>query len=202
MKHPGVVRPGAAAATPLVKPPSSPLAEFRKKFSIAGDWDGILITDGSGTTVQNTMGWCGVLIPRLDLRPRTVSGCMSFGTNNMAELLAVLSAAMFITEQEQGYKEHGYKLYVISDSQYVTTGLDKLADGGETGGPIWASTRDANRPLWLALLGCQRKGLVFHARHIDRATLQSNKFCHDTANLARRLAATHLTQLTPPENWT
>lgn len=178
------------------------LLDFRLFFDIKNDWDGILVTDGSGTTWDRPIGWAGTLVQRIESQPEAFCGTMSRGTNNTAEILGVLGAALFLAENEFGQREHGYKLYVVSDSQYVVRGLNALGQGGEEGGPIWASRQSANRPLWLGLLGCQRKGLVFLARHVGRDILATNKFCHDLANAGRRAMIKLLDGLErPPTDW-
>lgn len=184
------VLPKRPSATPIKTRPTraediQTLLDFRLFFDIKNDWDGILVTDGSGTTWERPIGWAGTLLQRTVSQPEPFCGALNRGTNNVAELMGVLGAALFLTENEYGQREHGYKLYVISDSQYVVRGLNALGKGGEDGGPIWASRQAANRPLWFGLLACQRKGLVFLARHVGRDILASNKFCHDLANASR-----------------
>lgn len=178
------------------------LLDFRLFFEIQNDWDGILVTDGSATTWEHSAGWAGVLLQRSESRPEPFYGAFSRGTTNVAEIMGVLQAALFLAETGHGQREHGYKLYVVSDSQYVVRGLNNLAKGGEEGGPIWASRQAANRPLWFALLACQRKGLVFIARHVARDILATNKYCHDLANACRTGMHDRLDGVgSPPLDW-
>ena len=192
---------GKKSTAPLDLAEVDSLLKFRQYFNIPATWDGILITDGSGTTWQKSAGWAGVLIDKRQSQPLGFSGGWSLGTNIVAELLAVFQPAMYLAENNFGQKEHGYNLYVVTDSQYVANGLNKLTNGGEDGGPIWASTRRANRPLWLGLLGCRRNGINLFGLHVARNTLKSGTFCHNLANRARVVVSKRLSRVTPVIDW-
>lgn len=163
---------------------------FRRFFKIDKNWDAILSTDGSGKTYDKTVGWAGTLFLKSEQEPKPIGGCLTEGTNNVAELMAVFQAAMFLANNDYGVKELGFNLYVISDSTYVVNGLTKLNDSSEDGGTIWATGRNTNLPIWLGLLGCRRQGIIFHPRHIGRNQLPSSVFSHNTANTLRKLIAT------------
>jgi ribonuclease HI len=169
------------------KPPlSSPeqiksLADLRSYFKIDKDWDAIIVTDGSATTWEHAAGWASVLLQKTVLEPYVDFGGARRGTNNVAEIMAAFWPLFYLAEKDFGQKEHGYLVHVISDSQYVANGINAL----EKEGTMWASNASSNRPLWLAMLGCRRKGLKIRGHFVPRDTIDFNRLCHDMANFAR-----------------
>lgn len=144
------------------------------------DWDYLIVGDGSGTTWQHAFGWGSTLIAKTDLSRQLFYGSMSCGTNNMAELLAALHPLMFLSNNTNWEdKPHGLKVHVVTDSQYVAQGLAK-------DNPIWVSTLDVNRELWMAIHMTRRRGLELKGHHIPRDTIDLNKLGHDLANLSRK----------------
>jgi len=142
-------------------------------------WDALVIGDGSGTTNERACGWGAVLLERTEPDQKVFSGSLSNGTNNMAELLAILQPLMDLTARKRGSKSGGLLVHVFSDSSYVVDGLNKPTS------VLLASTAAANRELWLALHGARRNGLVIVAHHVPRDTLSFQQLCHDTANACR-----------------
>jgi ribonuclease HI len=141
-------------------------------------WDAIVIGDGSATTWEREAGWGSLLIRRDDVHVKAFHGGMSCGTNNLSEILAILHPLMFLVNAAE-VRNGGYRVHVISDSQYVINGLadDKL---------LVSPTLKTNRELWLAMFGVVRQGLVITAHHIDRDQLDYQRVCHDLANLSRK----------------
>jgi ribonuclease HI len=142
-------------------------------------WDAFIVTDGSATTIENTCGFASVLIERDEIAPKILAGSQSHGTNNAAELQAVITALYYLVEQKKGIKERGYRAYVLSDSSYVVQGLNRDI-------LKWLPTMKSNKMLWMSILGAQRSGIVIQGHLIPRDTLDLNKVCHDVANVARK----------------
>lgn len=182
-------RPRARRSAPVN---SSALAEIDDPSSLAAlfkidNWDALVVGDGSGMTMASACGWGSVLIEADDKVVRTMCGGLSNGTNNMAELLAVLQPLLDLTSRKRGVKPGGMHVHVFSDSEYVINGMCRGSD------LLQASTSLANRELWLALYGVRRNGMVLTAHHVPRDTLYLQQRCHDMAN-ASRLAFAALTK--------
>jgi len=156
--------------------------QMRKAMQIPSDmWDAFLVTDGSATTIDKTCGYAAVLVERNEIAPLVLSGSQSHGTTNAAELQAVIEALYYMVEREKGIREHGYRVHVLSDSQYVVQGLNRDI-------LKWLPTMKKNKMQWLSIHGAVRSGIVLTGHHIPRDTLDLNKICHDVANLARKQA--------------
>lgn len=141
-------------------------------------WDAIIIGDGSGTTREHTCGWGSILIEKSEPGYRAVHGGFSSGTNNVAEMMAVLQPLMELTAKNRGTRALGFRVHVFSDSEYVVSGLRHDS-------PLWASSTNANRELWLAIHGARRNGMVITPHHVPRDQLLWQKLCHNLANEAR-----------------
>lgn len=149
-----------------------------------GSWDYIIETDGSGTSYNASAGWAAVLHkPGLE-RALTLSGAFSSGTNNVAELMAVWQALLYLVEAEAVAEtpEAGCRVHVVSDSRYVVEGLNRLDTE-------WASDITKNRMLWLGVAAARRLGVIITAHHVLRDTTEGNRWCHEQANSVRRLLA-------------
>lgn len=152
------------------------------------DWDYLIVGDGSGTTWAKEFGWGSALICKHDFERKLFYGSMSLGTNNMAELMAVLHPLMYLANTQQGVRPGGLKVHVVSDSEYVINGLKKED-------PIWVSQLEMNRELWMAIHMTRRRGLVIKGHHILRDTIDLNRLGHDLANLARKSLITAAEEL-------
>lgn len=140
-------------------------------------WDAIIIGDGSATTWEKELGWGSLLIQRTKLIIEPFYGGMSHGTNNMAEILAVLHPLLYLSQHAEP-SLGGCQVHVITDSTYVAQGL-------EFENLLLSPTLKNNRALWLAVFGTVRQGLKIKAHHVDRDVVDYQKICHDLANLAR-----------------
>jgi ribonuclease HI len=143
------------------------------------DWDAIIITDGSGTTHDKAIGWGAVLIENLSFIPQLFHGGKNHGTNNVAEVMAVLDPLSHLVHEKRGVKQGGYNVHVITDSEYVVNGLNQNS-------VTWAGKLASNREWWMAIQMTKRRGLIIKPHHILRDTIDYNRICHDLANLARR----------------
>lgn len=155
------------------------MRDLRRYFKIGSNWDAVIVTDGSATTVDKSGGWGYVLIRADQLTREMGWGGASNCTNTVSEMMAVFWPLMLLAEQKVGLKQGGYHVHVISDSEHVVKNL--LVNNPATAGSI-----KANRPLWMALHHVKRRGLVIHPHHVPRDTIDLNRLCHDLANLSRK----------------
>lgn len=144
----------------------------------SGDWDGILVTDGSATTYEHTAGWAGILIESKSLQRRVFHGGYSAGTNNVAELMAVVQPLLALSADGVFNKPNGYKLHVVSDSTYVVSGLNDDS--------YYLRSAPGLRGMWYAVQGCRRLGIVCKGHHIPRDSINLNKLAHAVANISRK----------------
>ena len=142
-------------------------------------WDALIIGDGSGTTWQKELGWASVLIERDTFDRKLFHGGMSNGTNNMAEMLAVLHPLLYLNVNKAGVRAGGYRVHIASDSEYVVRGIREMS-------PVWADGLKVNRELWLAMHSTRRKGLLLYSHHIPRNVIALNELSHNLANDCRR----------------
>lgn len=165
------------------------LYELLEHFKIdSHEWDALIVGDGSATTWDKEAGWGSILIQRDQDLVMPFYGGMSNGTNNMAEIMAMLHPLMYLSQHAE-IKAGGYSVHVITDSNYTVSGLavDNL---------INSPTLKKNRELWLAVFGTVRKGLRITSHHVLRDTLDVQKLTHDLANLARRKHINLMQELT------
>ena len=157
------------------------LQDLLKHFGIQpGDWHALIVGDGSATTWEKAAGWSSVLIQKHTTDRRPFYGGMSCGTNNVAELMAVLHPLMYLANNQKDLPVGGYHVHVVTDSEYVANGLTH-------DNPVWISGLNKNRELWLAIHAIRRKGIIVHPHHINRDTIELNKVAHDLANESRRV---------------
>jgi len=142
------------------------------------EWDAVIVGDGSGTSWNKEAGFASVLIQKGEFARKLFYGAANCGTNNIAEMMAVFWPLLYLSNAGAGISSTGYRVHVVSDSEYVVNGLS-AAD------PIHDRRLNANRELWLAIHAVKRKGLKLFSHHIRRDTLDLNKLSHDVANLAR-----------------
>lgn len=156
--------------------------ELRRDFGIKqGSWDAMIITDGSGTTWAASAGWAADIVRPGSDDVLELSGAFNAGTNNVAELMAVWQALLYLAEALPLFRESGCRVHVISDSSYVVQGLTK---GDQQ--MVWSSQVNHHRMLWLGIHGARRLGFEITGHLIPRDTAESNRRCHDRANLVRK----------------
>lgn len=156
------------------------LQDLLRHFRIKNDqWNGVLVTDGSGTTWEHASGWAATLIFNDSFERMVFSGSMSHGTVSTSEIMAVLHPLLWLTANKRGVRTGGFHLHVISDSQYVVNSL-KISD------PIIVNNTKANRELWVAIEVARRYGIVIHSHFMHRDKVDLNRFAHDLANQCRR----------------
>lgn len=145
-------------------------------------WEAIIVGDGSATQWHKPAGWGSVLIQRYVAQRQLFWGGLSHGTNNVAELMALLHPLLYLANSDEAdtVREGGYRVHLLSDSEYVINNLPRITEAA------WASSLSKNRELWLALHGCCRRGFVLQGHHLPRDRIDLQQLCHRLANTARR----------------
>ena len=145
--------------------------------------DAIIVCDGSGsvwdaTEASRGIGWGAKLMLSNSVESVDFWGSASSGTNNAAEILALLHPLLYLEQLEAGIKEDGCQVHVVTDSQYVagivnSNLLKRL------------HTIEKNLMLWYAVFGATRSGLVLTAHHVGREDLAVQKLAHDLSHFSR-----------------
>ena len=133
-------------------------------------WDYIIAGDGSATRLETPAGFGAILYTRDNGTQKKIFGGLSHATNNMAEMMAVISALLYL----EGTIAKGEKpiVYVLSDSKYVVD-----IGNGE-------AVPKTNLALWSAVNQIKiRMNLIF--LHVNRMLLPANVFGDKTGNLIR-----------------
>lgn len=154
--------------------PNTPLAEALSVLGIGPkDWDWLIVSDGSGTTWQQSAGWCGVLLHRHSFRRHVFSGSLSYGTNNLAEILGVAHPLWYLGDQER--QPRWQKVRVLTDSQYVASSINTPRQRPKAHAALWHT-------IWTA----QRQLLRVSATWIRRDTLSLNQLADAVAGESSR----------------
>jgi ribonuclease HI len=136
-------------------------------------WDYIIAGDGSATTWDRTAGFGSVLYSKSDPEARwKFFGGLSSGTNNVAEIMAVLHPLLYLDAAADTEHRKPY-VYILSDSEYVV----------KTGSGI--SRRKSNRALWSAIDDISKRFLLYF-RHVPRMILPANVYGDTIGNLVRK----------------
>lgn len=134
-------------------------------------WDFIIAGDGSATTWDNTAGFGSVLYAREAKTQLKFFGGLSHGTNNIAEMMAVVEPLLYL-DGTSTFPDQKPTVYVISDSDYVV----------KTGNGIYR--KKSNQALWAVIEHCQTKmNLIF--RHVNRMLLPANIFGDQIGTMIR-----------------
>jgi len=144
-------------------------ASLADKFQLHR-WDYIIAGDGSATRLETPAGFGAILYSRQDDTQKKIFGGVSHATNNMAEMLAVFSALLYL----EGIVSKGEKpmVYILSDSSYVV-------DSGN--GTVTPKT---NLALWSGFGHFKNKmNLIFI--HVNRMLLPANVFGDRIGNFIR-----------------
>jgi len=138
------------------------------------NWDYIIAGDGSGTKWSTPVGFGSVLYRNRDGYRKKFFGGFSNGTNNVAEMMAVVLPLLYI-EGTVNPNPQGKLLnvYIISDSSYVVNGGNGDA------------ARKSNQTLWAVIDKAKTKmNLIFI--HVNRNVLPANKFGDKIAGHIRK----------------
>jgi ribonuclease HI len=139
-------------------------------------WDFIIAGDGSATTWEKTAGFGSILFQKEGAEPyKKFFGGLSSGTNNVAEIMAVLHPLLYL-DATVDTSRRKYYVYILSDSEYVV----KTGNG--------EAKRKSNRALWSAIDGIAER-FFLHFRHVRRMILPANVYGDTIGNLVRKSMA-------------
>lgn len=152
-----------------------PISELLERFNI-DQWDVLMIGDGSGSRWGKPCGWGCAVIDRLTGESGIVSGAVSTGTNNVAELMAYVFPLMELAEIERkrhaaGEEFRTRNIHIISDSDYVVGVARKVKKTG------------THAMLWSAIEAVKRFGFILTWHHTKRSCVDLNVY---TDHIARQ----------------
>jgi len=159
------------------------LAEALESLGISADSaDYVVFSDGSGSNFNASCGFGSVSV-ELATGERSVNwGCLSKGTSNVAELLAVVQALDWISkvaEDRKSNKKGSYKavlqVHIVTDSEYCRT-------TGSTGKSRLCAK---NVGLWGMYEQYARRGIMAHWHHIPRNSIALHEYVDRVSKLAR-----------------
>jgi ribonuclease HI len=163
--------------SPKKKPDPNPdqLDELLAQYRIQ-TWDYLLIGDGSARSWPYQGGWGCVLLRRRHLsNPRYFYGGMNKATNILAEMMAYIHPLMWIRANEDLPIERApYHVHILTDCRPLVDLADR------------PGSRREHRELWYLFDMFRRSGLSSVWHWLPRDTADTNKFCHDLANAARK----------------
>lgn len=137
----------------------------------AGDFDFVIVADGSGTKADTPGGFYATLYDVNWEIVEKLGGSLSHCTNNLAELLPFLLGCWRIEGLLQARKNSlRPRILCVSDSEVTVRGAN-----GTYG-------RNANLAFWAALEHYEKLGFRFEWRHIPR----NSHALHSTADKASR----------------
>jgi len=145
-------------------------AKIAEKFQLH-HWDYIIAGDGSATTWSLPAGFGSILYDRAAGTRRKFFGGFSCGTNNLAEIFAVLHPLLFLDAVVRT-KHKVPTVYVLSDSEYVVH-----AGNHQT-------KRKSNKALWSAVDDIGKR-FVLLFRHCPRMILPANVYGDTVGNRVR-----------------
>ena len=148
------------------------------------DYDLITITDGSATTLDKAAGWTSVLLFGNEIK--ILTGCVSKGTNNYAELAPIVHALYYYENKlatvKRSLQSKRIKILIVSDSQLtIKQGRGEYA-------------RNANGFLWASIDYFASLGYDISWKWVPRNSNPVNTYCDATAGDMRKMIAKHMTE--------
>lgn len=150
-------------------------------------WDVLIFGDGSGAGWEKRCGagWGSVTIEKPKIpggtgERRVMSGHMSVGTVNVAEMMAVLQPLNYLASREEDRRDRGggtraYQVHIFTDSEYC-----------KNTGNSDARVLRRNEGLWAVFDVFARRGFVLNWHWIARETFGLNWYADTVSKLARR----------------
>ena len=125
-------------------------------------FDAVLVTDGSGTSVGNPTG-SAVRLKQRNKSEELLHSRSSSGTNQTAELDAVLIGLRYLSAKKAYAQTKGCRTLVVTDSQLVQRMVDGIAKD-----PIKLYNDSAHYDAAAALLAFARRGFIFTVYRLSR----------------------------------
>lgn len=153
------------------------LAEIRRVLKIKpGEWDYLLIGDGSATTWDRECGWACVQIENGTGKRQDYFGATNRGTNILGEMMAYAHPLLeLVDNDDRRTNDAGFsRVHIVSDCEYV----EKVGNG--------RNVPKKHKAAWGMFETVRRCGLILTFHWIPRDTIGLNKFSHNLANSARK----------------
>lgn len=126
-------------------------------------WDAIAFTDGSGTISGAPGGFAAVIIYRRLAKPVFIEGSLGDCTSQAAEVRAVYELMNHLVESGAGNKTGGFNLYLVTDSGYVASRMQKLNVD-----PVAAVSSKKHVMSWVGIQHAARVGIHTTTTHLHR----------------------------------
>lgn len=136
-------------------------------------WDYLVVSDGSGTVMNNPCGWCGILISNdATWARRHFYGGMSTGTNIVAELMGVIHPLLWLSRQKG--RKYPLAVHVLTDCEVLRNTARQ------------STSKRTNKSLWYFFGALQRElgAITFH--WLPRETTALNQFADRAAKKGRK----------------
>jgi ribonuclease HI len=146
-------------------------SELGSRFQLFS-WDYIIVGDGSATTWEKTAGFGSILYDRRKKTRRKFFGGFSCGTNNVAEIMAVLHPLLWLEARVKTCVASPV-VWILSDSDYVVS-----CGSSET-------LKKKNHALWTAVHDLSER-FILRFRHVPRMILPANCYGDTVGNLVRK----------------
>ena len=157
--------------------PADELAKVLQELNI-NVWHYLLIGDGSGSTINRSIGWSCLLLEHSSHKSWVFEGGFNTGTNNLAELMAYVQTVAWLCEYNRDSDCGFSEVHVLTDSDWVA----------KSGSGSWGGR--SHQALWQSLKFASRLGIRLHFHWVERDRLFGNRVSHHLANFAR-LALDH-----------
>lgn len=137
-------------------------------------WDYLIVSDGSGTTMSKPCGWASIMIHRSSSFERKFfHGTMSTGSNVVAEIMAFVEPLQWLSRQKTRKKPA--LVHILTDCQVVCNVGNKVI------------TPKTNQALWYYVGALQRKIGQFKFHWMPRESTFLNRFADRLAGFTRCL---------------
>lgn len=189
-------RPLHYDAEPSVTVPAS---EILQSFGVGpGEWDALVVGDGSGTGWNKSCGWACVLVDRVSYLRKTFHGGMNAGTSYLAELIPYVQAlAWYADGPGKARLETKLGSHALAKVRvHVVTDCEIVARQGSG-----KASRRKGKPFWSMIEALEEEGFVTSWHWMARSKLGLNRLCDYLANLCRKSTDAVLTAK-PPEGTT
>jgi ribonuclease HI len=142
-----------------------------------GKWDFIIAGDGSATTWEKSAGYGSILYTKEPPSRYKLFGGFSHGTNNVAEISAVLFPLLWL-DANIVTKHWKPIVWCLSDSEYAVNQGSIVLRPGEM-------RKGANAAMWSAVDHIAQRFQVYF-RHVPRMVLPANVYGDTQGNVIRR----------------
>ena len=168
-------------ALPIQASDCESLQALLKRLGI-GEWDWLLVGDGSASNWKHACGWGSISINKETLKRRVWFGVMNFGTVNIAEMMAYLQPLDWYATEEARIRKKTKgrrrirRVHIVTDSEYCR----EMAQLGDQ------SPRH-HGAMWRMFEDFQRKGILLHWHWRERDDVELNRYADSLSKAVRIL---------------